>query len=146
LLGDCAQNDREKQSEKRLAGSLTQSTEFGDGPGESGVILVAKQRRKPLRSFISQHRLVGAAANCIGPAVNCAGMLPHGVNHLLRPARLYCEAGELSEKQRNRNLRDALRVFGVEIERGRYPFDSVRGQVLHDHPDQIDSHLFLLSQ
>src|SRR5215468_11880114 len=67
-------------------------------------------------------------------------MLPHRVRHLLRPTRLYCEGGELSEKRRNRNLRDALRAFGVEIERGRYPLDSVRSQVLHDHPDKIDSH------
>jgi hypothetical protein len=73
-------------------------------------------------------------------------MLSHGVNHLLRPAWLYREAGDPSEKRRNRNLRNALRAFGVEIERGRYPSDSVRSQVSHDHPDKIDSHLFLLSQ
>jgi hypothetical protein len=78
LLGDCAQNDREKQSEKRLAGSLTQSTEFGDGSGESGVILVAKKGAsywKALGMIKQACMLV-----LIGKASDAVQMLVSGIN------------------------------------------------------------------
>jgi hypothetical protein len=99
--------------------------------GERILVPAAQQRREHLRSLLDERGLASRTKH-IGKVSKRTGLLPCGVDELLRTTGLTSGVAEPGQQCRHRGTDGGLRIVAVKTERGSYAPDHVGGQELHD--------------
>src|SRR5262249_57318306 len=113
LLADGAHDNRGQHSEQRSTRVLAQPRILANRTGECGLVPAAQQRREDLRSLLDERGLARGTEH-VGKAAKGAGLLPYGVDELLRSAGLRGNATEARQQPRYRRADSGLRVGAVK--------------------------------
>src|SRR5215510_4706205 len=139
LLADGAHDNRGQHSQQRSTRVLAKPCILANRTGECGLVPAAQQRREYLRSLLNERGLARGADH-LGKAAEGAGLLPYGVDELLRPAGLRGNATEARQQPRYRRADSGLRVGAIKTECRRDASDHIGCQELHNERDEIDGH------